>query len=221
MMPALSNLILYLDPANTDSYPGSGTTWFDLSGRGNNFTLVGSPTVSGGTVQFSGANYASAGDNDNLDPQYSTVEVYTKGNSSTTPPHVTNIIGKGSWNTAYGVWFLAYSSGTRLTFVQGLSTWGLGPYSAAPPFDPGVWHQIVGTADGSTVKLYIDGSLFSTVSTNIGPRALNDFAVEIARSSYVNNYYAGQVGVVRMYDRGLSAAEVKQNFDATRARYGI
>ena len=34
-----------------------------------------------------------------------------------------------------------------------------------------------------TVKLYIDGSLFSTVSTNIGPRALNDFAVEIARSS--------------------------------------
>jgi hypothetical protein len=54
-----------------------------------------------------------------------------------------------------------------------------------------------------------------------GRGALNSYPVDIARSSYSNNRYSGQIGVVRMYDRGLSAAEVRQKFEATRARYGI
>ena len=35
-----NGLVLCLDAANSKSYPGSGTTWTDLSGRGNNGTLV-------------------------------------------------------------------------------------------------------------------------------------------------------------------------------------
>ena len=52
-------LVLYLDAANTKSYPGSGTTWTDISGRGNNGTLTNGPTFSsddGGSVLVDGSN---------------------------------------------------------------------------------------------------------------------------------------------------------------------
>jgi hypothetical protein len=39
-------LILALDAASPRSYPGTGTTWYDLSGQGNNGTLVNGPTFS-------------------------------------------------------------------------------------------------------------------------------------------------------------------------------
>ena len=54
-----SGLIFYLDAANTRSYPGSGTTWTDLSGNGNTGTLTNGPTYSsanGGQIVFDGSN---------------------------------------------------------------------------------------------------------------------------------------------------------------------
>jgi hypothetical protein len=54
-----SGLVLCLDAANPKSYPGSGTTWTDLSGNGNNGTLVNGPTyssVNGGSIVFDGSN---------------------------------------------------------------------------------------------------------------------------------------------------------------------
>ena len=48
------NLSLLLDPANTKSYPGTGTDWFDLSGNANHATLTATPTFSCGTVTWNG-----------------------------------------------------------------------------------------------------------------------------------------------------------------------
>jgi hypothetical protein len=52
-------LVLALDAANSLSYPGSGTTWTDLSGKGNNGTLVNGPTfdqANGGSIVFDGTD---------------------------------------------------------------------------------------------------------------------------------------------------------------------
>ena len=58
-----NGLVLALDAANIKSYPGSGTTWTDLSGIGNNGTLTNGPTYSsanGGSLVFNGTdNYVS------------------------------------------------------------------------------------------------------------------------------------------------------------------
>ena len=54
-----SGLVLCLDAANRKSYPGSGTTWTDLSGNGNNGTLIDSPTFNTdgiGSLSFNGLN---------------------------------------------------------------------------------------------------------------------------------------------------------------------
>jgi hypothetical protein len=52
-------LVLYLDAANTKSYHGSGTTWSDLCGNGNDGTLINEPTFDSGnlgSIQFDGAD---------------------------------------------------------------------------------------------------------------------------------------------------------------------
>jgi hypothetical protein len=71
-------LVLYLDAANTRSYPGSGTVWSDLSRGGNNGTLRNGPTFNsgnGGSIVFDGVNdYASFPNNTNLDNQKITME---------------------------------------------------------------------------------------------------------------------------------------------------
>ena len=74
-------LILSLDAANVKSYPGTGTTWYDLSGNGHNFALNNSPTFSNGTFTFDGstqyARILSSGLN--LDPTgIRTIEIWTK-----------------------------------------------------------------------------------------------------------------------------------------------
>jgi hypothetical protein len=62
-----SGLVLALDAADKNSYPGSGTTWTDLSGNGNNGTLVNGPTFSsanGGSIVFDGVDdYVTCGTN--------------------------------------------------------------------------------------------------------------------------------------------------------------
>ena len=54
-----NGLVLYLDAANKKSYPGSGTTWTDLSGNNNTGTLTNGPTFdsnNGGSIVFDGTN---------------------------------------------------------------------------------------------------------------------------------------------------------------------
>ena len=54
-----TNLTSYLDAANPSSYPGSGTTWTDLSGNNNNFILTNGPTYdnrNGGSISFDGTD---------------------------------------------------------------------------------------------------------------------------------------------------------------------
>ena len=58
-------LVLCLDAANRRSYPGSGNSWLDLSGNGNNGTLTNGPTYSsanGGSLVFDGVDdYVNCG----------------------------------------------------------------------------------------------------------------------------------------------------------------
>lgn len=54
-----TGLILHLDASNPASYPGSGATWFDISGNNNHVSLTGSPsfvTNGGGAISFNGSN---------------------------------------------------------------------------------------------------------------------------------------------------------------------
>ena len=83
----------------------------------------------------------------------------------------------------------------------------------------GAWFHGVATYDGSNVRIYINGNL---ESTNARTGNITSGAKNIgSNSGGSSEYFNGTIATVKVYDRALSAAEVKQNFNAHRSRYGI
>ena len=75
-------LKLYLDASNPVSYPGSGTTWFDLSGNNNNGTMVNGVVPLSNAMQFDGVNdYVSLGNKFNIDANPFTISMWFKLNT--------------------------------------------------------------------------------------------------------------------------------------------
>ena len=223
-------LVLYLDAANLKSYPGSGTTWNDLSGNNNNAPMVNTPTYSNlknGAFTFDGVgtNYF------NLDSKASLVNV----NAGTVGGWVrfndlnsdsTNYVFVSYGGNAYGGGFILEHAGLGGTSLRlELVTFG-GSISGAPranidkstalPYQ-GQDIYMIGTWTTSEVKLYINGVLLSTVSTNaaLPSRSTLRISSEGNRARGVN----GNVYNCSIYNRALSAQEILQNYNATKGRY--
>jgi hypothetical protein len=211
-------LVLYLDAANSKSYPGSGTTWNNLMGT-NNGTLTNGVTFNSnlkGSFNFDGIDdHVSFSSNPPLTNQV-TVEAWVNV-SVTTPNGNSWIIGReGSYRLLYSVnsfqWVCATSNNGWYTTGTSISA----SISATSNI-----HQVVATYNGSNIKLYVDGSLLSTGST-ISGNILNSGAYNLFKSGAFNiDYGKGNLFIHRLYNRALTDSEIKQNFNATRGRYGI
>lgn len=230
-----SGLVLYLDAANPRSYPGSGTTWFDLSGNGNNGTLTNGPvfnSANGGVISFDGVNdYIVLTTNvDNTLGSGYTLSIWVKFNT---------IVSQSLWSSYNGQ---GASDGITMGIESGngdisnfLTDSGGGNYmgqiSSAGAVSSGSWFNIVGTWRGSFVssswQIFVNGILLST--SNYSGGTVNSFdestdPLEIGR--YRNfagptGYLNGLVSIAQVYNRPLSNQEIRQNFNATRGRFGI
>jgi hypothetical protein len=200
-------LILALDAANTKSYPGSGTTWFDLSGNGNNGTLTNGPTFSsdnGGSIVFDGVNdYV----------QFSTVSAQT-------------ICFFGRMDA--GIPSLAGLVCTSANGDGALRTDPTGTFRVSP--DANDFHN------GFVSSFMINGI------SNLTNNGAGGFTIPNGRSLFQNFYvgtignarnlstishifnnrvFKGRVYAVYLYNRALTNAELLQNYNATKGRYGL
>jgi hypothetical protein len=215
-----SGLILCLDAANVRSYPGSGTTWFDLSGNGNNFTLFNSPTFANGAFTFDGnTQYARIGSSGlNLAPTgIRTIEIWTKV--------ITLPIAAG-----FGGLFGDQQNTTGILRVldSGKLIWGWDDGTTGNStinISTGTWFQFVVLLDNYKATYYYNGQLDKAETTNSDTAAGNNNAWSIARQ---NRDFTGQfyylnceVSIARQYNRLLIAQEIFQNFNATRERFGV
>ena len=216
-----SGLVLCMDSGNPRSYPGSGTVWNDATTSGFNYTLINSPTYTSGTsgfFTFDGVNeYATASNNTALDTQTPSVEVWVKTNATTQNGFW---FEKGTVNTQYSLfqegaviqWRQFFSSGQGLT---NLST------TTSTYMNTSNWYQVVGTFTSGSRILYINGvqvnsdSQAGTIATNTGGQWIGVYG------GAVGYFYNGSLSICRVYNRVLTAAEVLQNFNASRGRYGI
>jgi hypothetical protein len=226
-------LVLCLDAANVRSYPGSGTSWFDLSGNGNTGTLTNGPTfnsANGGSVVFDGVNdYIDVTSINRLNT--TTIEVWFNTSSVSTntstrqylytqqrnPPSLASF----SYQERQGF----HIAGNILHF-QYLNTDNTdNRVESITTILANTWYQFAVTLDGSVPKMYLNGQQISsansknnTTSKNI---TVNDGNIGRRGDANGEDLFGGNISIVRDYNRALSAAEIAQNFNATRNRFGV
>lgn len=222
-------LVLALDAGNTKSYSGSGSVWFDRSGKNNNATLVNSPTYNSlSHFSFNNTTFQHATVSDIGSLNQWTIEAWFRVTSSLTN-QVTTIV----CNQFDGVNKLNFSMGTNNAGVVG----GAAQWNVCVGFFDGSWHNtagfavtlntwvhVVGTYNGSVVQQYKNG--ITDTSLNYVGTPQSGGGNRIARRWDASatdpiNYFPGDIAIVKVYNRALSSTEVSQNFNALRGRFGI
>ena len=223
-----SNLVLHIDPSKSLSYPGTGSTVYDLTTNSLDGTATAT-TFTSPYMTFNGStSQVSISDNALLEPGSGnwTMEAWFKTNI-TSGSQV--ILGKFSGGGGNEVSYSIRIGGSNL-FCQignGLGSTLNTHYSNSTNYTitAGIWYQVVYvySNSGDTLKTYINGSLVSSVSSTIG-NLLNNSA-NLYLGSFNNGqfpqWFNGQMGIVRIYSSALSDSDVSKNFEANRGIYGI
>jgi hypothetical protein len=217
------NLVLHYNPKMSESYPGTGTTLTDLTGNGMNGTMS-NITYSNSVFSFNGTNsQVSIPDNAILEPGSGswTIEVWFKnsGTSGTVLGKYNN--GGNSGNISYALRLMGANS-IRADFSNGSSDRVTDNYT----FAANNWVQMVYVWDktNNNIYTYSNGELKQTKSIVITGSILNatrNLFLGSYNGGEFSQYFTGQMGIVRLYKKALSATEVLKNYDANKADYGI
>jgi hypothetical protein len=226
-----SGLVLALDAANTKSYPGSGTTWTDLSGNGNNGTLINGPTFDSGnlgSIEFDGVNdevrLNGVGVSSWNDPFTMEVWMYVPTGASWdggTNRLSTIFAVVGSYSGMYGLvkW---PTEGQAGFYVRGDNG---GISSTITGLARDTWHNLVGVWTGTVAYLYYNGSLTSgpngSVRTGVPDTVNLTLGLARAFSGSTGAYFEGRMAVARYFFKALTPDEIQQNYNATKGRYGL
>jgi hypothetical protein len=216
-------LVFNVDAGFTPSYPKSGTTIYDLSGNGNNGAIYNGPSYStdgGGCLVFDGTNdYANCGNNASVTniTEGLTLEAWIIITSQP-PGDAVGIIDTQSGG----------DYGYRLCVEQSVIEFGVYAVQIGKGYTElngrtsvisNDWKYIVGTWDGYNMKVYVNGVQDNTaVQTGLAPSSQNlYFGVRDVSSGF----FPGKIAISRIYNRGLSADEVLQNYNAQKGRFGL
>lgn len=215
-----SGLILDLDASNAASYSGTGNTWTDLSTNANNATLFNSPTYSssnGGYFVTNGTQYTTFTKTLSASGSSRTISVWF--NTSTT--NRTGLVGTRD-NSSIGGWVLTLNR----TTPGNLSYYNLGGglIEKAGGISINTWYMATATYNYSTqvAELFINGISIgsqSSVSAD-GSTSFNGTLFGEQENDSAEKY-TGKYGAINIYNRILSGAEILQNFNSTKTRFGL
>lgn len=222
-------LILYLDAANRNSYRGTGTTWTDLSGNGND--VYASTTIS--LARFGNAtafNFDAVGKYFGRGPYY--------GSS--------NFINSPSTNATLEAWIYPaateVSAGDRGTVILNTGTNGLymswnksnqklsnywyghpteGYWENAAASSRSIWNHwcsVWNNADGKIYQ-YTNGVKATTDGNSVG-NANAGVNINIGQESS-DRQFAGGIAIIRIYNVPLTTSQVLQNYNAMKSRFGL
>lgn len=216
-----SGLILCLDAANLKSYPGTGTTWYDISGNNNHGTLNNSPTYnSQGYFTFDGINdYVSLTSTLAIAQGIysSSVEVIAYRNSTT---NFEVMFGGGTQSTNNGFYYGFRAGSNNFMYAY------YGNDQDGSTASNVTWNHYVATysIEASSRYRYFNSTLLSpSQASGVTNTSSANFAIgayQIAPGNIVS-FFAGKIAMVKVYNRALTDSEVKQNFNALKGRFGI
>ena len=235
------NMVVYLDAGNNSSYSGSGTSWNDISGNGNNFTLVNGPTYTtdnGGAIVFDGTNdYATSSVNASFFA-FGTAHDYSYGAWAKidSAEGTESILSCGTLDGGItpNSFQIDFEGGnTRLRHL--FRTTGAFQINQLSGFDVGTtnWFYVFGVNDRSEeqFKIYVNGTLVHTENdVNYRTADVHNFLVasnkdgtfKLGVNRQLIAFLDGRIGQVHVYKgKALTASEVLQNYNASKSRYGL
>jgi hypothetical protein len=215
----LNGLVFSLDPNKRESYPGTGTTLYDLSDAKSTFTISGPVIGLKGTtpcfvLDSDGDNMTvTFGSNKSLS-QSATLEawIYPDAVELTDPT--------GRATIMMGSIYLSWNKGSNRISSYWYGKSPAGYHEPATGVSRGRWHHFVSVWDyvNSRFYQYVNGAVVTDIACSGTGDAVGSLV--LGRESSARQF-AGGFGAMRAYDRALSAAEVLQNFNDLRGRYGI
>jgi len=222
-------LTVYLDSMDENSYPGSGTSWLDLSGNGNNGTMVRMNSPSSGNLSGFDTNTGymmfdrhlgtANGDINNVIeiPNSTSLDQCLCENGMTIEfwhkqtTYYTSVISKwnGSWEFYYNPTLVFRTQGT-----------GANDWNTALTNSSGTWRNICFTHDGRNRHYYLNGQKLGDNTNVISAQNTTNL---VSVGAYYNGTYAckGALPIYRLYNRVLQPYEIAVNFQANRGRFGL
>jgi hypothetical protein len=229
-----NGLVLSLDAAKRDSYPGSGTAWRDISGNGNNGTLTNGPTFNsdnGGSIVFDGVDdFIELGDVLDLETNSLTVNHWLNINTYSVQVFMSKALAGGQnyrFSTAMG----SPINNRLYAFMQGNGGGDITPYgSTILPLN--TWFMATYVFNRtSSIKIYYNGveetlTGTSDISQWNGLNFQSNNPFRLGTYTQANNVgiiapMSGKMASTQIYFRALSASQVLQNYNALKSRYGL
>jgi hypothetical protein len=221
-------LQLYLDAANPKSYPGSGTTWTDLSDNQNNGTLlngVGYDNQNKGSLTFNGSNQRIDLSASSFNLSNFSISLYFKTNNIATD--YLRLIHKADTTGSTRGFLIANSNiNGKLVFAyQPSYTTGEILRRSTTIITTSTYYNVVMSySTSSGIEIYFNGikdigETSTSPDTAWGSNSGNLFSIGSRAGGFQN--FNGNISQVSIYNRALTAQEIKQNFNALRGRYGI
>jgi hypothetical protein len=217
-------LLLYLDASNSKSYVSGSTTWNDLTPNLNYGTLTNGPTfnsANGGNIVFDGTNDYVAITNPPTDliNWYSgnyTIQCWFNGSTFTNGSNGgSSLCGNADPTTSAEYWsFGPINTGKiKWYYYSGVINNILSNSTVLT----NKWYNIVFTKISNTLTIYINGLLDISTTLSVTPQSGSSYPFTIG--SVANGRFNGKVSSLCIYTKGLTAAEVLQNYNATKNRY--
>ena len=216
-------LVLYVDAENLKSYSGSGLNWYDLTSNGNNGVLTNGATfsLSGNSIQFDGVDdYVDCGTKSDF--VFGTgpfaISIWFKMTDISSGYSILFSSGPGS-NSYQGVLTANYGGNTLDYFANGFRI------SDTTPFLSNTWYNAVLVGNGDfdgfrNIKLYSNGYQVGITYTYDYDFSDGRFIIG-GNNSSLSEVMMGSISVVKIYNRALTPAEILQNYNALKFRYGL
>jgi len=219
--------------SSTQNTPRSGNTITDISGNGNNGTLLSGPIFikdNRGALEFDNTktqylNFSNSSSLQFLNRSPYTLEAWVYPTRNPGASNWTGIFDResnpGVGRDGYNIYFLG-SSGTQTYFTTERFVAGSAAVSSIT-LDQSVsvnnWSHLVATYDGTSLSLYRNGSITGTPSTSTGNITNTSKALTIAIRG--GQPFGGRISNAKIYNRALTASEIQQNYNATKSRFGL
>jgi hypothetical protein len=224
-------LVLSLDAGNTKSYPGSGTAWFDKSGYTNNGTLTNGPTFntgSVGSIVFDGVDdYVNQTLNTGSFTTEATLIMFLKLTNATPSNPSETGIERLSANTGKEASHYPWIDGSAYLGTFQTGTTRVNSITLSTTINRTNWHMItIASSPGANNwKFYQNTSLIHSANGSNTVFFSQDGAYNLVRSqTFLNGpfyYINGNIAIVHLYNRSLSAQEISQNYNALKGRFGL